>query len=341
MVANGSTIPLDGVTIATLALVLWMLVSLVWTESRHSVLELFVWMSYLTLFTAARSIPIDIVMWILLPNAAILSGLQLYGQSIPTTWFMDHGVLKNYHDRQFPIFGNSNHSAAFLLMGFFSALWLATNIDPWLWVFVTLIGFAIALSRCRGAMIAMVVSMIIWLAITKTKTSFYVTALAILFVLINGQRLLGTLRGLDLQGRLYIYKDAIKRINPRYLMGRGLNYYRNTEYGRVHNDHIEIIGEIGLIGYLLFLNIFYQISFDPIVFCAFVAMFIMGMVFYPFRETHTVTSFWAMMGAGAGYGITGSMFPLKVSAILALIAVMIFVFTVYSNLLNFSVKKEA
>ena len=331
LLANGETIPMDGITVSVLALTLWMAASLLWAEKKYCIFELFVFFSYFMLFLAARNLPLELIMWILLPNASIFAALQLYYQR--------DGI----RDRStFPVFGNSNHNATFLLLGFYAALWLVLNGTYSLIVFVFLIGIALIRSRCRGAILALFFSMIFAVILIKSEILFYITGILIVPTIFNIERFYKPIRGILTETRMEIYKDAIKRIHPRYIVGRGLNYFADTEYGRVHNDHIEIIGEIGIIGYLLFLNIFSQLGPDKLIFCMLIAFFISGMFFYPLRQEHLAAPFWAMLGASIGISgsIGNSFFVLKIIGILSIIAIMIFTFSVFCNLLDWTVAQN-
>lgn len=339
MLASGSTIPLDGITIAILAFALWLTGSVFWTRDGWNVLELLLWFSYFLLFTAARTIPMEVMAWMLLPNAAVFSALQLYYQFNKAKSYEGHktGLTHLY----FPVFGNSNHQGAFLLVGLYAALWLALKTNPLLWLFVGLIALAIARSRCRSAMAAMVISVMCAAFSVQAEILFYVAGVIVILALSDGKRFYQMAKDSPgISERLGIYGDALKRIHPRYLTGRGLNYFRaQTGYGRVHNDHLEIIGEVGIIGYILFINIFLQMPFDPFILSVILAYFISGMFFYPFREVHTAAPFWSLLGSGAGISLSSSFLLLKIIGILVILTIMIFVFTVFCNLMDWKVSE--
>ena len=155
----------------------------------------------------------------------------------------------------------------------------------------------------------------------------------------NGYRVYESFSGTHLEGRWKIYKSAIKGIHPRYLTGRGLNYFRDTDYGRVHNDHIEIVGEIGIIGYVLLLNVLYHLNLDPIMLCLLFAVFMSGMFFYPLREIHTAVPFWIMLGAGSTAG-DWSTLPLKIAVFISILMIMTFVFTVFHSALEWDLETK-
>ena len=336
MLATGSGIPLDAITLSAISLAIWIAVSVLWAEKQYAVLEVFVWISYLTVFLAARTVPFELVAWALIPNAAIVSGLQIYKIIKLGAKFEKRVVFST----AYPLFGNSNHSAVFLLIGLYASIWIAVNVTPYMHAISLLIAVAIAISNCRSAMLAMCVSLATLALLTKSQPIICAALIAACMVAVFSKRIILTLKGNLVDDRAAIYVDAFKSIHPKFITGRGINYFRTSHYGRVHNDHLELVGEIGIIGYLIFISIFAQMSLDPVILCAVIAYFIASLFFYPLREVHTAVPFWALVGAASG-GFVPESFPvLKATMILSLIAVMIFVFTVFCNLMDWSVSES-
>ncbi len=331
MLANGQSVPMDGVTCAVLSLSVWMLTSALWAEKSYSAMELLVWLSYLMLFMAARTIPIEAVMWIVLPTPSVLAALQLYSQA----------NKKSRGERNdFPLFGNSNHNGSAMLVGLCAALWLSFNVSIYAMFFVILIGVAIAKTKCRGATIAMMVPFLVVMFMVKWEVLLYAAIFIGVFVATNRERLMATFRGEGLADRMEIYLDAARRARGRILVGRGLNYYRDLPYGRVHNDHLEIVGEIGLIGYGLFLSIFLMSSIDVFGWATLFAVFVSGLFFFPLREVHTAAPFWAMMGAFCASGGDWSSWILRGTGIAALLMVAVFVWTVFYHVGRFDTEQR-
>lgn len=329
MLANGVTIPLDGVTVGSIALAVWMLASILWSQKTLCIYELFNWFSYLLLFTAARQIPTEHAMWVLIPNSILFAAWQLWNHR--KYELTDEAKL-------YPVFGNSNHNAAFLLVGFYASLWLAEKY-PFMYVASLVMGCAIVLSRRRGPLLALISSLLAAILLTGSEAIVYLLLIIVFLAIPNRQRIMNTFNGMLLSDRWEIYKHAWSKIGPRYLMGRGLNYYRDTKYGRVHNDFLELTGEIGIIGLALFGNVFLQMNLSPIMVCAVVAYFIDAMFFYPLRETHTAAPFWVMAGSATGVGLPSSLLPLQIAGILSVAAIGLFVFTVYSNLVKWTAEE--
>jgi hypothetical protein len=327
LLANGQLL-VDSITISVFTIALWLFASLIWTETKYSVLELFSWLSYLLLFMAARTVKTEYIMWLLIPNGVYLSSYQLYLQikHRNTDW-----QKKKVGITTFPLFGNSNHNASFMLTSFYAALWLSIYSTPIMWIFTIILGIAIVRTKCRGAIVALFVSLLSFLCMIKSEMIIYTLILLFVLSIPGGKRFLSG----SFKDRFDIYIDAIKKIHPRWITGRGLNFFRLTKYGRVHNDIIEIVGEAGLIGLFLFIMLFVQIKFDPVILSCLIAFVIAGMFFYPLREVHTAVPFWIIMGSSASTtnGIA-PMYILRGISMLSIFFIMIFVFVVFSNLLN-------
>jgi hypothetical protein len=143
----------------------------------------------------------------------------------------------------------------------------------------------------------------------------------------------------SLLGRIGLYRAAVELIRQKPVMGWGLNSYakelpetdtvtlsatdENKRSHRVHNDHLEIIVEVGVIGYILIASLFSSISYDPIIFGLLVAFTVCACFFFPLREVHTAAPFWAVMGSSAG-GILTPVFlpPIVIILVCAIIIAM-------------------
>lgn len=315
---------MDSVTISLIAVTVWFLVSIIWSESTYSVFEFFLWCSYFLLFTAARKVSTEFVMYLLLPVGIFLSLAQFHLQYK----YRDKYLHKAW--KRFPVFGNSNHNAAFLCLTFYAALWLALNVSNYFYAASAIIGAAVLQTKCRGGIAGLILSVILFMSIIEPEILIYSAVLFLVFGVLN----IGKIINGSYRDRIVIYRDAIKRIHPRWLTGRGLNYFRELKYGRVHNDILEIIGETGLVGLALLVALFAQISFTPVILCCLVCFLIHGMVFFPLREVHTAAPFWAIMGSAATPVYNNSMWILKGVSVLAIVFVLIFIFTVFTNLVN-------
>jgi hypothetical protein len=107
-------------------------------------------------------------------------------------------------------------------------------------------------------------------------------------------------------------------------LARNKGIEMNRRSARVHNDHLEIMAEVGIPGYLLYLYLFANLSIDPLVLGLIVAFATSAFFFFPFREVHLAAPFWALMGSASPAAFTPVFLPLPlkltVLAILVIIA---------------------
>lgn len=339
-IIGGDPLPVDGVTAATLAFGLWIVGSLVWTDTHQSKFEVFVWLSCLTLFTAARTLPLEVVAWCVFTPGVIMAALQLWRKyhcwknDIPVGTF------------DMVVFGNTNHHGSFLMMSLFAGLIIN---DLAIMPFIMLIGVGIALARCRGAVLATVTALIVVVGLTVNSyiALLLISALMAAFMYLK-DRDEGGLERNSTSDRPLLYAIAFKMFKAKPITGWGLNMFRKImpemtpgmassrfkvvssraksglidNADRVHNDHLELLAEIGIIGYLLFLYLVLQVVFTPFVAGFMVAVAINALVFFPLREPHTAMPFWALVGAATvttplSWGV------LKIAAIGLLAAVLV------------------
>lgn len=343
LLVGGCVLPFNAITIATLAIALWLTASLIWTDHPHSVHELFNWLSYLMLFTAARTLSIESVLWCVFPVSVVFASIQLYRQ-----------ILKK--PDPFYMFNNTSHNAALLLSGLMSGLWLFyLTGSPILILPVVLVITAILKTKSKGAILAMFVSLLFMGFMLK---DLYI--LLFVFALFGFGVWLAAHKKRDWKVnmsflehsegsvlvRVPIYAAALAMIKSKPLYGHGLQMFRKqmpftvaelhkkewfskrlggdkiTFANKVHNDHLETIIEIGLIGYVLFAYLFSQITFDVYSASFFIMAMVISQVFFYFRNTHTAVPFWVVMGSVAGIGSgTGSLVVLKAVGVAVILAV--------------------
>lgn len=340
VLVNGDFPPLDGVTAATAALAIWLIASMIWTDSPASLHELLFWLSCLILFTAARSVPVNLILWAVLAVGAILAGLQFHKQFIEKV---------THEQKQLPVFGNSNHNSIVMIMGMLSGLWLAHDIGSWVLFIVSLfIGIAIWFTMCRAGILAAYVGLFV--ASFGMPWWFPVSILAATAVVIAGILLLWPLCRKkvfrpDLGVRPAFYYSAWLLIKRRPWFGLGLRMYQKlsaetfyilrtneflSKFGweqaashRVHNDILEMILEIGVFGFALFAFIFSYIEFNAFSLAVLVAFLTHGMFFFPMREVHTAVPFWAIMGAVAGFGAPAGTWIITVALVMVCVMVIL------------------
>lgn len=321
LITNTIPITWDMPTISVLCFGLWMIASMFWTNSRSSSRDIYTMICCLIIFLVARRITIESLMPIIFIPGVAFSILSLYYHNLPI-------VKAEDQKKKWPIFGNSNHIGAFLLVPLFVGLWLSFNVSWLLFPLTLVIGIAIALNECRGAQIG-AISGLLFVCCIQTKLALLGVPL-----LIGAAYFLYRKNLISSMHRLSLIISALLLIKKAPLTGYGLRTYRReypniipeilnskilrsifvkdyredkrtsifeqNKSHRIHNDILEIALELGIIGLVLFLFIFHSLSWDNYFFVgAIIAFAVHGLFFFPLREAHTAFPFFALLGAMA------------------------------------------
>ena len=334
LVFSGVHIPMDGITLITGCIAVWLVASLVWTDTKQSIFELFNMLSYLLLFTAARKVPIEITALSIFATGVAFASVQMY-----------RTAKHNLPEDTFFCLGNGNHTAAFMLIGLFAGAWLTIDLSIWLLPFVILITAALVLTRCKGVILGAIIGAIVTLCMAGIWQAAALICLAAVAFALRRYISIPNLKR-STCGRIFLYLGAIEMIIKRPFTGWGLNSYRkelpdinakiirspiyrrvaekvNIEFPnrshRVHNDHLELMAELGVPGYFLFVYLFLSIHYDPVMLGLLTAFAICACFFFPLREVHTAAPFWAVMGSVAGGTVSVIPLPWLVIAIISCI----------------------
>jgi len=329
----------DNTTMLALCFGAWMIASMSWSGSRQSGKDLYMMLTCLVVFLVARGLPLQVLLSFIFLPGVIFAGATLI--------FYKSKELK----RKWFIFGNYNHIGAFLLIPLFAGAWLTFNLSWWIAPLVVLIAVAIGLSQCRGAQIAVIIGLMyvacmqepkmlivvpfalagVWLIIRSRGDDLYkatsgrISFLLATFLIIKKAPISG--HGLRTFRREYpaITPEILDSKLLKHFFARGRAVHSSTSH-RVHNDHLEIICELGLIGYVLLVLLFSSLSWTEtsLLSGAFIAFAVHGLFFFPFREAHTAFPFWAMAGGMAG---TAAVIP--VQPILGIIAMLVIARVMY------------
>jgi O-antigen ligase len=136
-----------------------------------------------------------------------------------------------------------------------------------------LMASTIFLSRSRGGMIAFLLQIVLFAALTlfqrrNTRVAIGLVALCILvlvfLVFIGKEQALGRLGDLDPGIRLNMTKDCLRMFAHRPVLGWGLGtfptvypsyrtFYTNLFINEAHNDYAQLLVETGLLGFILML----------------------------------------------------------------------------------------
>jgi hypothetical protein len=339
--ATGLPFTWDTTTMLVTCFGLWMVASIFWSNSRQSSLDLYSMITGLVVFLVARRISLDILLPILFIPGAVFAFASLYYHRLIAKGLRPEDMKKAY-----PIFGNPNHIGAFLLVPLFTGVYLAFNVSLLYVPFVIMTVFATALNRCRGAQIA-VISGLMYIACVQT---FFLT-IFLPFMLAGAWMLYKSRKGnarIAAQENMYhrfsLLTAAWRLIKKAPMGGYGLRSFRreypnlmadlrSSKYfarsgslssqtsHRIHNDFLEIIVELGIIGLILFLSIFTTLKWpeSPFFSGAIIAFAVHGLFFFPLREAHTAYPFWALAGAMAGTSAPG----IQINPIIAVVLILI------------------
>lgn len=324
----------DNTTILVLCFALWMIASIFWSHSRQSSQDLFFMLCCLVVFLVSRHISFNILLPILFIPGVLFAGAS----------FIFYNA--KHPKKRWPIFGNRNHVGAFLLIPLFTGTWLTFNISWYIAPLVILIAAGIGLGKCRGAQIGVITGLMYVACIQNQWMLLIIPPMFIVAYLVcrsRGKNFFSstTYRISFLVAALFLIKKAplaghglrtfrreYPAIIPKLLNSKLLKHFfarRTTVQAstshRIHNDHLEIIFELGIIGYILLVGILSSLMWtENILFSgAIIAFAVHGLFFFPLREAHTAFPFWALAGGMASTTLPIVTIPPLLSIVFVLI----------------------
>jgi O-antigen ligase len=346
-VATGKAFPVDGVTIALGILTGWFFLSLIWTDSRRSVYEALTWISYFILFMACRTLPVIYTVAAVFSAGVIFAVFQL--------GYIFAGKKRDGLTEMY-VFGNGNHNGIYLLLCLHAGLWLTLNVSVLIFPVLCIIAVALVLTYCRAALVAAFMSLMavaVWIHGWYAVIGIGLCLVPIAIKIIKGfdPMTAPERKASSIYERLLFYAEALYLIRHKILFGWGLDMYRKLlpfiipamrankrtaplfdKIGgvsrnlthRAHNDHLEIMVELGIVGYAMFVWFFGQFDVSLLFVGTLLAMTVNGLFFFPFRETHIAAPFWALMGACSVSSTMPVTIPLvvKIALICAFLAVL-------------------
>lgn len=335
LVTNTLPFVWDTTTIAVFCFAIWVIASIFWTNSRQSDRDIYTMLCCLVVFLVSRRLELSVLLPVLFIPGLAFAILSLYYRIIPK---QDGLSLK----LKWPIFGNSNHVGSFLLIPLFVGLWLSFNVSWLIFPLTLVIGLALALNQCRGAHIAAITGL---LFIACSQNIWMLLAVPVLLI-VAFVAFHKNIR--SLLHRCVILFSSILLIKKAPLFGHGMRTFRReypnivpellnnklykalfanektelTSSHRIHNDFLEIVFELGIIGLILFVMMFASpsLSWENYFFAgAVIAVAVHGLCFFPLRECHTAFPFFALAGSMAG--ISGEIISINpfIAIVLALI----------------------
>jgi hypothetical protein len=318
--------------------------SLLWSKlPRNAGREVMRWSGLLLLYLAAGTVDRALACEALVLTSCVVS---LYGM-VQQIWARDpihKGVdqaLVNRHKRTrfYSFLGNSNYTGSYLSVTFFAALYLASEVSPWWYGAVGLIGASVAMTQCRAAVLAVIagfallpkvwpvafflggVAVIIFIAAPETFLSRWYYA-QICYRIWKKSPIFGSSANIFRRSIFWVQAE-MNREDPTFL-GTPQEPGRNTfPVGkRAHNDHAEILCEYGIVGYGLF-GLFVGATLWDADMGFLAAGFLAGIVnaafFYSLRLSETAVPIMIVAGLTATPG-AGIEVPLTIAGPLALLA---------------------
>jgi len=308
---------------------LWFSLTSAWsTCPRESWIDVLNWISLFVLYMAARRLPPEMFMLALFVPIVPIGLLAIYQQYSRVRY----GQVVEVKGKKLMavcsgVFYNSNHGGVYFTISFFVSLWLARQVSPLFYIAAGVLAILVYFTKCRSAWIGLGAGLCVASFYFFADTAREVYEAILLITVISAvfyrmfARKKGDIGGMSRKGFLVTVANTIRQ---RPVFGWGLRTYRREQFysfinihkrwpeiskkylpavtHRVHNDYLEIWHETGVIGLGLFLYLLWGLPYsaDPVLAGGLIAVMVIGLFFYPFREPHLAVSFWCMAGALTG-----------------------------------------
>lgn len=308
-VVGNDVVVMSRSTVPAMVLAVWIMASMLWTETNKSAMEVITWISYLTVFMSVQGRdPVPAVVVISTIGTAC-SSYQLY---------------LHYKKKFTPLCtygGNTNHNSAFLITSMISSVWGIAHVGPVFILPAMITGVAVALGGCRGGMVSLVAVLIFLLASVVGEWAIVATIASVVLgmIYLSKSDPEGELRR-SAYNRVMLFWAAVRMIHKKAVFGYGMDMFRKLlpeeqrkmseeptglSSHRVHNDHLELMVEVGLVGYALLVYLLFQSGYSLEYYALIVSIAITGMFFFPLREVHTAAPFWILAGLLGSWEVTG------------------------------------
>jgi O-antigen ligase len=326
-------------------IMLWLIMSVAWsTHSGNSIDDLLMILAMITVVFASQGVDKFLLMFFSFAPAAGMAGLEIYQ------------LYYNKPAERGAFFGNTNHSGIYYAINFFIGLWISYNISLLFLPFCILILWGIICTRCRAAILAVCVGMgVVLFKEVGNVATIIICSLIGVFTIVTQRPLKHMQMAFNSRGNIFI--KTIKMIIEKPIWGWGLGTFRKEHQGRlpampthrVHNDILEILFEVGIIGLALITWFFFTLAWnDPFISAALVAGIVSSCFFFTFRESHTAAPLMILCGLSlppigmvsipyliSGILLMGMLYIIWVCVIRKVIAL-----TWYANGGNYKEKKE-
>jgi hypothetical protein len=278
------------------AIIIWFILSVAWSSHMgNSINDLLMILALFTVIFASQGVDKFLIMLFSFIPAAGMAGLEIY------QWYK-----KQPPDRRGALFGNTNHSGIYFVINFFIGLWMSYNISLLFLPFSILLMLGIMASRCRAAILALCVGMgvVLFKEVGNIATIIICSGIGMITILQQRSGDPAYVRR-GFHGRWELFQKTFKMIAEKPIWGWGLGTFRKEHQTRlpafpshrVHNDILEILFEVGIVGLALVTYFFYTLSWnDQFLSAALIAGIISSCFFFTFRESHTAAPLMALCG---------------------------------------------
>jgi len=305
-------------TLASSALFLficYLSISSLWSDNvQDSINDLPMWWALFFFYMVCHCVPRNMLLLaIFVPALFVVT----YGFS---QYFTGYDIFlpisKDFHFRSW--FHNQNYVGSYLIVVFFISLYFAANVSLWFLVSTFYIGLGIYLTRARGSWLAVIAGFAFLIPWYGVVGLLVVTAFWGFYKKSRG----------GLKARWWLNQVCLEMFKKKPLFGWGARGFRRNLYTiqadmnkkkpeilgtinkvgkyphsrgkRTHNDHIETLVDVGLLGcipYALFFGtVIYSAMAEPILAGALLAVTVNALFFYPFRAAAPSLPFFALAG---------------------------------------------
>lgn len=338
-----------------LAFILYITLSVYWSDAPSlAVKDVPRWWAIFLLYLVCSNVPCETLMLAVFMPAPLISAYGMY-QQIRKRDPLDHWV----HDmlrtnakglRFYSFLGNSNYTGSYLVGAIFAGIYCVANISLWFAPFLMLVIVGIALTRARGAWVAVIVGFLgvmpemwpymvpMFIAIGVISWRRFNTAKTRVHFLNTGwtmfkERFLFGWGPNAFRRKIFKTQAYMNQMNPRILGTLKKRPLIDTPLARrMHNDHAEMFVEYGLIGASLWFAVIGLGLFQAFtsgqwyIVGGILAISINALFFYPVRVIGIGIGLWAFLGASGSQNMAQVQFthlPLYLSLPIALIVCMV------------------
>lgn len=226
----------------------------------------------IALLICILSVVFSIITWICYfsPSFYYNNIMPLFSQSLQETLLVNY----KYYDMLAGLTDHYSRNAYYIMLGFIILTLNFKRFKNKFFIFgiIAFLGVTLGLVGKRGHIIFCLISLVITLFIQSKKTIksflknnfkiiiFLIIALTLLMFIPGASNILDRIFIEDGQdftsGRMSLYYMALNLANKTHFLGAGWGSFSalvNNQYSGVHNDYLQLLCEVGILGMLLFI----------------------------------------------------------------------------------------